>query len=90
MKRVIGIAVAVVAAFYIAEDVSVRYRIPRSRDPIGTVKVESYYAVRQKSGKDEYYFNPPQDQACVRAVFPHLGYRPCWYVARHATKKISV
>src|ERR1035441_8539805 len=31
-----------------------------------------------------------QTEFCVRSLFPHLGYIPCWYLRRHATKRIEI
>jgi hypothetical protein len=29
------------------------------------------------------------DQPCVRALFPHGGEDPCWWLRRHATQSLS-
>jgi hypothetical protein len=41
-------------------------------------------AVWLKSGKTEFMLDKPQTQTCVRALFPQLGYKPCWWLAHHA------
>ena len=51
--------------------------------PFGQVTVQPYYAVHQKNGKTEYDFAPTEVDICIHAVFPHLGYNPCWYANRH-------
>jgi hypothetical protein len=89
MKRVL-IAVAFVACvLYGGDYVSVRFKIP-GRNPFGSVQVRRYYSVMKKDGKPDFYFDQPQSQTCVRSLFPHLGYTPCWYLNRHKTQKISV
>ena len=90
LKRFVVVAVLVLAAGYVCEDVSVRFRIPKSRDPYGVVSIRRYYAVTQKNGKPEFYFQPPVDQVCVRALFPHLGYTPCWYLNRRKVQRIDM
>ena len=75
---------------YAGDYLSVRFRIPPGREPLGSVKVQTTYAVKQKGGKIEFYFNPPQDQVCVNSIFPHLGYSPCWYLRRKSTKQIDM
>ena len=84
---VAGLASCVV---YACDYAAVRFRIPKGRDLFGTVQVQRYYSVTKKNGQPDFYFNPPQDQVCVRSLFPHLGYTPCWYLNRHKTQKISV
>jgi hypothetical protein len=90
LKRILAIAVALLAIVYAGEDISVRYRIPGSRDPYGTVSVRRYYAVIQKNGKPDFYFDEPTDQVCVRSLFPHLGIAPCWYLSRHKMQRVDM
>jgi len=52
--------------------------------------VRSYYAVQEKNNRTEYIFNGVADQTCVRALFPHLGNVPCWYLRRHPEKQITI
>ena len=90
MKRIVIITVGLVALLYAGDYLSVRLRIPRSRDPYGVVRVRSYYVVPQKNRKPEFYFIEPQDQVCVRSLFPHLGYKPCWYLRRRSQNRIEM
>jgi hypothetical protein len=90
MGRRAAIAVLIFAALYGGDYVMVRFRIPRSRNPLGSVTVQRYYSVMKKDGKPDYYFQPPQTETCVQSLFPHLGYSPCWYLDRHKVQKISV
>jgi hypothetical protein len=54
------------------------------------VQVKPLYAVRQKSGRIEYSVGDTETQTCVRSLFPHMGYTPCWYLIRHPTKRIEI
>lgn len=90
MKRTIGITVLLLGVLYFGDYLSVRYRIPKGREPFGVVTVQTSYAVKQKDGKTEYYFNPPENQTCVHALFPHLGYSPCWYLGRKNKPQINM
>ncbi len=71
------------AMLYAGDYAVVRYRIPGGRDPFATVEIQPYYAVPLKGGKTEFMFQQPENQVCVRSLFPHLGHNPCWYVRRH-------
>jgi len=84
------IIVLSLAALYVGDYLSVRYRIPKSRDPLGSVDIKVYYAVGLKGNKVEYMPGDPETQTCVHSLFPHLGYQPCWYVSRHRQKWIEI
>jgi hypothetical protein len=88
--RTAGAAVLLALITYLGDYLSVRYKIPKGRDPFSTVTVQPYYAIHAKNGRTEYDFAQPQSQVCVRSLFPHLGYSPCWYVKRHTDKRIDI
>lgn len=90
LKSLLRIGVLVLGLVYVGDYVSVRYRIPKSRDPYGAVRIRRYYAVTKKNGKPDFYFNPPTVQACVHSLFPHLGYLPCWYLNRNRVQRIDM
>jgi hypothetical protein len=94
MKQGIGRALTLLAlalaALYGSDYLIIRYRILKNRDPFGQVTVQPYYAVHQKNGKTEYDFAPTEVDVCIHAVFPHLGYSPCWYATRHRDKAIDI
>jgi len=87
--RILIIALTSLTAVYVADDLSVRYRIPGSRQPLGTVTIRRYDAISEKNNKTEFVFEEPVIQTCVRALFPHLGYQPCWYLSRHSEQRIN-
>jgi len=76
--------------FYAGEDVSLRYRIPRGRETLGTVHVDRYYVIGEKNNRVQYLPAPPEDVTCVHGIFPHFGYSPCWYAARTTRKAIEM
>lgn len=53
-----------------------------------TRKVRPTYAVPQKNGRAEFDFGDPVTITCVRALYPHNGDSPCWYVDRNSDKPI--
>jgi hypothetical protein len=89
MKRILGIAVLALILFYVADDLSARFGIPGHRPTFGTVQVRRQLDVPQKNKKTEFYFEPPEDQACVNALLPHFGVQPCWYLRRHANVQVT-
>ena len=70
--------------------VSVRYRIPHHREPLGAVDVQIQYAVGMKNHKVEFMRAERQTQTCSHSLFPQLGYSPCWYLERHRRQVIEV
>ena len=88
--RVLLIALLALAGLYAGDYLSARYRIPGNRQTLGSVQVQTLYAVRLKGGRFEYSLGDPETETCVRSLFPHLGYTPCWYLRGHATKRIEI
>ncbi len=94
MKKILLCALAALLGLTALVDtgdyLSVRFRIPGNRSQFGTVTVTPAYVIHEKNGKTEYDFLPPEDRTCVHSLFPQLGYRPCWYVARHTEEKVEI
>lgn len=88
--RIVGVATLLLCVVYVGDYLSVRYKIPKGRDPFSTLTIQPYYAIHEKNGKTEYDFAQPENQVCVRSLFPHFGYNPCWYVKRHTDKRIDI
>jgi len=86
--RILIFVLGLLAAVYAADDLSVRYRIPKSRQPFGTVTVQRYAAISEKT-KTEFVYEGPINQTCAHSLFPHLGYQPCWYLSRHTEQRTN-
>ena len=87
--RIFIVAFVLMVALYVGDDLSVRYRIPKSRQPFSTVTIRRFDAISEKNNKTEYVYEDPVAVTCVRSLFPHLGYSPCWYLCRHAEQRIN-
>ncbi len=79
--------IAIFALVYVADWVGLQGR-ERGGSAHGTVMVDNADVVKEKGGKVEYFFNPPQPTPCVRALFPHEGQPACWWLARHSDQQI--
>jgi hypothetical protein len=94
LKRLIVVGLSVVLCgtllAYAVDYIVFRYRVAANRHPFGQMTVSSYDAVKQKNGKTEFIFNPPEQQTCVHAVFPHAGFVPCWYLQRHTEPRTNI
>jgi hypothetical protein len=72
---------------YLGDYAIVRLRIADKRNALfGTVEVMS--ATPLKNGRVAIYPNP-KPEGCLHSLFPHLGYEPCWYLARSPIKLIG-
>ena len=87
--RIFIVAFVLMVALYVGDDLSVRYRIPKSRQPFSTVTIRRFDAISETNNKTEYVYEDPVAVTCVRSLFPHLGYSPCWYLSRHAEQRIN-
>ena len=89
LKVLVALASASILT-YAGDYVVFRYRVTRNLSPYGSVTVNSYFAVPQKTGKMEYDFQSSQQETCVNALFRHMRYPPCWYLPRHTDKQIQL
>jgi hypothetical protein len=90
------VLIALVALVYAGDYVAVRLRAayPRMGSAFGSVQMVRLYAIPLKNGSTEYELDARQPEVvtvpCVRALFPHLGYRACWYLRRNSQKPIPM
>jgi hypothetical protein len=84
----IGAGVLLVA-LYAGDSLAVRYRMAHAKtgDPLD--ETTFYYATLLKNGRIQVFYDQPQTEVCVHALFPHLGYRPCWYAHRSSVRQIG-
>jgi hypothetical protein len=87
--RRLALALVLLAALTYAGDyLAVRVRMASDRAPFDTMEIQRLRAIRLKSGRYEIMLDEPEMQTCVRALLPHLGYTPCWYLARHTQQRV--
>lgn len=87
--RVAAGLLMLLAVVYSGDYLSVQYRIPHHREPLGSVVVNPYLAIAQKNNRVEFVPEDPQTVTCVNALFPRFGYQPCWWVRRHTDQRID-
>ena len=89
MKRKLIIVLVVLGVVYLADFLSLRFRIP-ARDAFASVTVHTYYVVKLKNGRTEYDYAGDHDVSCTNSVFPQFGAKPCWYARRHTDEQINI
>jgi hypothetical protein len=77
---------ALVALAYVADWIVFQIR-DRNGSARGSVVVDNADVVKEKGGKVEYFYNPPQPTPCARSLFPQQGQPACWWLARHAEQQ---
>jgi hypothetical protein len=83
-RLISGLVIAALVIAYVGD-----YAVARIRGgAIQTVQVSQFYAIPLKNGQTQYAPAGSKDVACVEALLPHFGDRPCWYVRRHTEEWI--
>lgn len=87
--RIVKVALVVLCAatvlIYVGDYATARVRLSRS-SALATVNVARMVAIPQKSGKTEFEYVGAEAVSCVRSIFPHFGYVPCWWASRNTIK----
>jgi hypothetical protein len=87
LNRIAYALLTLLAIAYGYDYASVRRRMSahKSGDPFDVVTYPHILAIPEKGNKVEYALDaqsPMESDPCVRSLFPHYGYTPCWYVLR--------
>ena len=82
---------AMVAAGVYAADLAIwKVRAASGHTAFDQVTVRSYLAIQEKGDRVEYVFQGEGPEQCVRALFPHRGSQPCWYLRKHSERKTVI
>jgi hypothetical protein len=65
------------------------YAILKARGPSGLATVNIILGTPTKDGRIQIFTGANQTETCVRSLFPHFGYGPCWYVRQNATQLVE-
>jgi hypothetical protein len=84
LKRVAIGVVAAIALVYLGDTLSVWHRMSHrtASDPLMTMTTQPVIEIPHKDGEAEIVLGAAVEVTCVRALFPHDGCNPCWYVER--------
>jgi hypothetical protein len=88
VKWTVVAALVTLGLVYAVEDLRIRHAANASPGS-QTETLTFYYSTRLKNGRVQVYYDQPQNEVCVRAVFPHVGHRPCWYARREPVRLVS-
>lgn len=89
-QRALAITALALAVLFAGDYLLIKVRIHKGQRPFETVRLESYSAVPEKNNRVEFFYNDPETEECVHALFPHFGDNPCWYVTRHRDNRTDL
>jgi hypothetical protein len=82
VKRVLIVAALAVVLIYLADWARVARQPHTAPGDPALDTLTFWLATPLKNGRVEVFYDQPQTEVCVRALFPHFGRRPCWYARR--------
>jgi hypothetical protein len=86
------IAICTLAAFAIVygSDYAIfQHKLSTNGGAAALGTITSYYGTALKNGKMEIFTDQPLIETCAHSLFPHSGYRPCWYAKGNNVKPIG-
>ena len=95
IQRVSVVLIAALALAYVGDFLWFRVRLihPKPADPMESFTGPRVLAIPEKGGKTSYEIdqqNPVQTTTCVRSLFPHAGFSPCWHVQPRLSQPIQM
>lgn len=88
-KRALAVVVLALILVYAGDWLRVARQEHAGPDAPAFETLTFWIATPLKNGKVEVFYDQPQTEVCVRAVFPHFGRRPCWYARRQRIHRVS-
>jgi hypothetical protein len=88
-KQIAIIVLGTIVLSYAADYAVLQLKMKKNNGADALGSVTSYYGSALKDGKMEIFTDQPQVETCVHSLFPHSGYRPCWYASRNNVKPIG-
>ena len=86
---VLGALLIAAGIAYLADSLYIRHELVGTNSAAAFGNVRFYYATKLKNGKFTIYQDSPQNEVCVHALFPHYGYKPCWFARRNTVRVVA-
>ena len=74
---------------YLGDSLYIRHEVACANSAAAFGNVRFYYATKLKNGKYTIYQDSPQNEVCVHTLFPHYGYKPCWFASRNTVRVVA-
>lgn len=85
IRKTLLTVIAACCLTYIVDYLAFRIRLARNSGEIEAIT--EYDSAPLKNGKTVVFYDVPLPAMCVHALFPHLGYTPCWYTKDNSVKE---
>jgi hypothetical protein len=86
---VLGALLVIAGIAYLGDSLYIRHEVAGANSAAALGNVRFYYATKLKNGKLNIYQDSPQNEVCVHALFPHYGYKPCWFASRKTVRVVA-
>jgi hypothetical protein len=91
VKWTLVVLVGVLAVAYSGDYVVIKIRAAKSpSEAFSVITYRPTMAIPHKDGRQEFAFGDPTTETCANSLFPHFGYRPCWYVRSQVRETIPM
>ncbi|MGA3300446.1 MAG: hypothetical protein ABSD87_10195 [Candidatus Acidiferrales bacterium] len=87
MKRAVLIVLSALVVVYAIDYALLRHKMANPDQTVAYGTITSFYGTATKGGKMEIFTDQPLTETCVHSLFPHSGYRACWYVSKGGVKQ---
>jgi hypothetical protein len=85
----LGALLIIAGIAYLGDSLYIRHEVAGANSAAALGNVRFYYATKLKNGKLNIYQDTPQYEVCVHALFPHYGYKPCWFASRKTVRVVA-
>jgi hypothetical protein len=82
-KLILGL-LGFLAALYLGD-----YAQLKMRGANGTSVIPITLGTPMKDGRVQIFTGDNQTETCVKSLFPHMGFSPCWYVKQNSMQLIG-
>jgi len=87
VKRAMLIVLAALVVVYAFDYALLHHKMANPDQTVAYGTITSFYGTATKGGKMEIFTDQPLTETCVHSLFPHSGYRACWYVSKGGVKQ---
>jgi hypothetical protein len=87
VKRAVLIVLSALVVVYAFDYALLRHKMANPDQTVAYGTITSFYGTATKGGKMEIFTDQPLTETCVHSLFPHSGYRACWYVSKGGVKQ---
>jgi hypothetical protein len=87
VKRAVLIVLSALVVVYAFDYALLRHKMANPDQTLAYGTITSFYGTATKGGKMEIFTDQPLTETCVHSLFPHSGYRACWYVSKGGVKQ---